>query len=378
VAGRNRNFVISAVVMTAPDAPLEMRAFERPELEPGGVLLRTLGSEVCGTDAHLWKGQLAGVPYPIIPGHVSVGQIAELGPAGATADVARDVSGAPLQVGQIVTFLDVYGTCGRCWYCTVGHATTRCPSRKVYGVTLSADDGLLGGWAEYIYLRPGVHVVPLPAELDWRAFLAGGCGMPTALHAVTLGEIAFGDTVVVQGAGPVGLCAAVLAQLRGAGSVIVVGGPEVRLDAATRFGADAVIDIGSTTPEERLAAVRDATQGRGADVTIEATGAPGAVPEGMRLTRDAGRYVVVGQYTDAGDATFNPHLDLNQKHLEIRGCWGSDVGHVYRSVQVMARYGRQFPWTELISKEYDLDSAQAALEDVVAQRVVKALIVPAA
>jgi threonine dehydrogenase-like Zn-dependent dehydrogenase len=377
VAGRNRNFVISAVVMTAPDAPLEVRAFERPELEPGGVLVRTLGSEVCGTDAHLWKGQLAGVPYPIIPGHVSVGQVAELGPAGPTADVARDVSGAPLQVGQIVTFLDVYGTCGRCWYCTVGHATTRCPSRKVYGVTLSADDGLLGGWSEYIYLRPGVHVVPLPAELDWRAFLAGGCGMPTALHAVTLGEIAFGDTVVVQGAGPVGLCAAVLAQLRGAGSVIVVGGPAVRLDAATRFGADAVIDIGSTTPEERLAAVRDATQGRGADVTIEATGAPGAVPEGMRLTRDAGRYVVVGQYTDAGVATFNPHLDLNQKHLEIRGCWGSDVGHVYRSVQVMARYGRQFPWTELISREYDLDSAQAALEDVAAQRVVKALIVPA-
>ena len=368
--------MISAVVMPRPAAPLEVQAFERPELEPGAVLVETLGSEVCGTDAHLWKGQLAGVPYPIIPGHVSVGRIAELGPVGTAADVARDVSGAPLEIGQIVTFLDVYGTCGRCWYCTVGHATTRCPSRKVYGVTLSAADGLLGGWSEYIHLRPGVHVVPLPPELDWRAFLAGGCGMPTALHAVTLGEIAFGDTVVVQGAGPVGLCAAVLAQLRGAGSVIVVGGPEIRLGAATRFGADAVIDIGSTTAEERIAAVRAATGGRGADVTIEATGAPAAVPEGMRLTRDAGRYVVVGQYTDAGDATFNPHLDLNQKHLEIRGCWGSDVGHVYRGVQVMARYRRQFPWTDLISREYDLDQAQAALEDVAAQRVVKALIVP--
>ena len=367
--------MISAVVMTGPDAPLELRTFERPEPEPGGVLLRTLGSEVCGTDAHLWKGQLGGVPYPIIPGHVSVGQIAALGPAHATAGVARDVHGTPLEVGQTVTFLDVYGTCGRCWYCTVAHATTRCPSRKVYGITLSADDGLLGGWAEYVYLRPGVHVIPLPAELEWRAFLAGGCGMPTALHAVTLGEVAFGDTVVVQGSGPVGLCAAVLAQLRGAGQVIVVGGPRIRLDAATRFGADIVIDIGTTTAEERLAAIREATGGRGADVTIEATGAPGAVPEGMRLTRDAGRYVVVGQYTDVGDATFNPHLDLNQKHLEIRGCWGSDVGHVYRAVRVMTRYARQFPWTDLISREYDLGEAQTALEDVAAQRVVKALIV---
>ena len=75
--------MISAVVMTGPFRPLEMRSFGRPELEPGAVLLRTLGSEVCGTDTHLWRGQLAGVPYPIIPGHVSVGQIAALGPAAA-------------------------------------------------------------------------------------------------------------------------------------------------------------------------------------------------------------------------------------------------------------------------------------------------------
>jgi threonine dehydrogenase-like Zn-dependent dehydrogenase len=368
--------VISAVVMSGPNAPLELRSFSQPELEPGAILVRTLGSEVCGTDTHLWKGQLAGVPYPIIPGHVSVGRIAALGPVEAAGEVAKDVSGVPLEVGQVVTFLDVYGTCGRCWYCTVGHASTRCPSRKVYGITLSADDGLLGGWAEYIYLKPGVHVIPLPDELDWRAFLSGGCGMPTALHAVTLGEIAFGDTVVIQGAGPVGLCAAVLAQLRGAGSVIVVGGPQIRLDAATRFGADVVIDIGITTPGARQAAIREVTGGRGADVTIEATGVPSAVPEGMRLTRDAGRYVMVGQYTNAGEAAFNPHLDLNQKHLDVRGCWGSDAGHVYRAIQVMARYGRQFPWLDLISREYGLTEAQTALEDVAAQRVVKALIIP--
>jgi L-iditol 2-dehydrogenase len=362
--------MISAAVLPAPGAPIEVRTFARPRLEPGGVLLRTLGSEVCGTDVHLAKGQLAGVPYPIIPGHVSVGVVEELG------GPVLDVDGEPLATGQVVTFLDVYGNCGRCWYCTVGQATTRCPSRKVYGVTLSADDGLLGGWAEYIHLRPGVHIVPLPDALDWRAFLAAGCGMPTALHAVSLGDVAFGDTVLVQGAGPVGLAAAVLAQLRGAGQVIVAGGPEVRLAAARRFGADMTLDIGATTAQERLAAVRERTGGRGADVTIEATGVPSAVPEGMRLTRDAGRYVVVGQYTNAGDATFNPHLDLNQKHLDVRGCWGSDVGHVYRSVRVMARYAGQFPWTELISGEYHLARAQEALDDVAAQRVVKALIVP--
>jgi threonine dehydrogenase-like Zn-dependent dehydrogenase len=353
--------VIRAVVMPAPGAPLEIREFERPR---GGVLLQTLASEVCGTDVHLWKGQLAGVPYPIIPGHVSVGRVAE-------TDGAVDVDGNPLEPGQIVTFLDVYGTCGRCWHCTVAHATTRCPHRKVYGVTLSSDDGLLGGWAEYVHLKPGVHVIPLPDELDWRAFMAGGCGMPTALHAVTLADVAFGDTVVIQGAGPVGLCAAALAQLRGAGQVIVIGGPEIRLQAAKRLGADVTIAL---EEGDRVERVRALTNGRGADVTIEATGVPEAVPEGMRLTRDAGRYVVVGQYTDAGEATFNPHRDLNQKHLDVRGCWGSDVGHLYRAVKVMARH--RLPWTDLITREYPLEAAQQALEDVAAQRVVKALIVP--
>jgi L-iditol 2-dehydrogenase len=362
--------MIQAVVMPAPDAPLEMRGFSEPRLEPGGVLLRTLGSEVCGTDVHLWRGRLAGVPYPIIPGHVSVGEVAAVG------GEAVDVDGRPLQEGDVVTFLDVYGSCGRCWYCTVAHATTRCPHRRVYGITISAEEGLFGGWGQYIYLRPGVHIVSLPPELPWQTFLAAGCGLPTALHAVERADVRFGDSVVVQGSGPVGLSAAILAQLRGAGRVIVVGGPPLRLDMAGRAGADAVIDIGELGVEERLEAVRSLTAGRGADVTIEATGVAQAVPEGMRMTRDAGRYVVVGQYTDAGTAEFNPHLDLNRKHLDVRGCWGSDVSHVYRAVGVLARYHTRFPWSEFVSGHYSLERAQQALEDVAAQRVVKALIVP--
>src|SRR6266511_4863976 len=120
--------------MTAPRQPIELHEFPRPDLPPGAVLLKTLLSEVCGTDVHLWHGRLAGVPYPIIPGHVSVGRVA------ATGGEVRDVDGIPIEAGQVVTFLDVYGSCGRCWYCTVAHASTRCPHRRVCGITLSADD----------------------------------------------------------------------------------------------------------------------------------------------------------------------------------------------------------------------------------------------
>ncbi|NLV73786.1 MAG: zinc-binding dehydrogenase [Chloroflexi bacterium] len=359
-----------AAVMTGADQPLRVASFDLPELEEGAILLRTIYSEVCGTDVHLHHGRLAGVPYPIIPGHVNVGEIAALG------GHPTDPEGLPLKVGQRVTFLDVHETCGRCWYCTVAKATTRCPHRKVYGITYSAEDGLLGGWSQFIYLKPGVKVLPLPDAVPAERFIGAGCGLPTAVHAIELAKIMLGDTVVVQGAGPVGLTAAILAQLSGATRVIVIGASAERLKQAERIGADTVIDITQVDEAERRARVLELTAGRGADVTIEASGAPRAVHEGFGFTRDAGRYVIVGQYTDHGEIGLNPHLEINKKHLEVRGCWGSDYSHLWRGVRVLAKHGDQFQWELFISRSYGLDEANQALADVEAWRTVKALIDP--
>ena len=120
---------VLAATMPAPNEPLRVREFERPALEPGAALLHVLFSEVCGTDVHLHHGKLSGVQYPLIPGHVSVGQISELrGPL-------ADVEGRPFREGDAVTFLDVHETCGACYHCLVTKQSTRCPHRKVYGIT---------------------------------------------------------------------------------------------------------------------------------------------------------------------------------------------------------------------------------------------------
>ena len=120
---------VRAVVMPAPGMPVEIRSYEEPRLRPGEVRLRTLVSEVCGTDVHLQHGRLAGVPYPLIPGHVSVGAVTE------TGGVVGDVEGRPPEPGDVVTFLDVHGPCGRCWHCLVGRSPTRCVNRHVYGIS---------------------------------------------------------------------------------------------------------------------------------------------------------------------------------------------------------------------------------------------------
>jgi L-iditol 2-dehydrogenase len=364
---------IEAVVMTGPGRPLERRRYEPPQPEPGGAVLEMVATEVCGTDVHLHHGRLAGVPYPIIPGHVSCGRVLD------TNGVLRDVDGGPIEAGRLVTFFDVFGTCGACWYCLVAKAGTRCPHRRVYGITTSAEEGLLGGWAERIELKPGVRVLPLPDGVEPLDFMGGGCGLPTGFHAVERAGITLGDTVVVQGSGPVGLNAAIFAGLAGALRVFVVGAPAARLAAARRLGAEDVLDVTEVAdPAERVRWVRDRTAGRGADVVIEASGNPLAVPEGLEMVRDAGRYVVVGQYTDAGDVALNPHRHLNRRHATVLGCWGYEFTHLHRALQMMARHDRRVRWRELVTREYRLDEAAQALSDMERLAVVKAVIRPAA
>jgi len=362
---------VRAVVMPAPQRPLLLQSFAEPRAEPGGAVLEMLMSEVCGTDVHLHHGRLAGVPYPIIPGHVSCGRVLE------TGGTLRDVAGTEIRPGQAVTFFDVYKTCGACWHCLVAKSGTRCPERKVYGITTSAVEGLLGGWAEQIELKPGVRVLPLPEGVEALDFMGGGCGLPTGLHAVERAQIALGDTLVVQGSGPVGLNALIFASLAGAARVLVIGAPAARLAAARRLGAEDALDISELKdPDARVRWVLERTQGRGADVVVEASGSPAAVREGLEMLRDAGRYVVVGQYTDAGDVVLNPHRHINRKHVTLLGCWGFEFTHLHRALLLLARHKDRFRWRELVTREYALADAGQALADMERLAVVKAVIRP--
>lgn len=353
-------------VIPQPNAPVEVREVAAPDLEPNSALLKVELSEVCGTDVYLQQGLLVGVPYPLIPGHVSVGRLQQI------RGELLDVDGKRFSEGDRVTFLDVHRTCNSCWYCLVAKAGTRCPSRKVYGITYGLDDGLSGGWSSHIYLKPDTRCIRIDVEPE--TFMAGGCALPTSLHAVERGDIKIGDTVLVLGSGPVGINSIVLALMRGALRVFCIGAPESRLTAATELGAAATLNIETHDEAQRLDWVMGNTTGRGADVTIEATGSPHAVVQAMRFTRDAGTVVVVGQYTDHGPASLNPHLDLNRKHLDVRGCWGSEFTHFYRSAQLVSQ--RPDTWSRMKLDSYGLQEANEALAAVAGGRVLKALIRP--
>ena len=358
-----------AVVMPGPNKPLELRDFPEPKLESGAAVLQTLYSEVCGTDVHLHHGKL-GVPFPIIPGHVSVGVVAKArGPL-------RAVNGAEIKEGDTVTFLDVHETCGHCYHCLVANQPNRCPSRKVYGISYGANDGLLGGWSEQIWMKPGVKIIPIPKGLKAETFIGGGCGLVTALHAVDLARIRLGESVAVLGAGPVGQSAIAFSALSGASEVIAVGDPKDRVAFAKRMGATHGFDL-SIPAAERLSAIRGLTGGRGVDVVIEASGAPEAVSQALDMVRDGGRVIVCGHYTDNGSVEIHPHWQINRKHVELHGCWGSRYEHFHRAVELVARFQDEKPWGAMVSGEYSLERAGEALSAIEKRTALKAIIRPA-
>lgn len=306
----------NAAVFTGVGKPLEVR--EYPVLAPpaGGVRLGLQFSGICGTDLHILEGRLA-VPGPFIPGHEFVGTVEALG-----TGVTTDGLGQPLQVGD-TTVACVALPCGRCFTCRQGE-TSSCLQ---FGVTYIKDPAVaphfFGGYADFLQ-QPAQTLVRLPAGVQAVAAAAFPCAGPTIVRAVTAaGGLATGEVVVVQGTGPVGLFAIAWAVQAGCRVIAIgSGATPVRQQRARELGAVEVMDYRSVPAAERrervLRAAAECGRGDGADVVIETSGAPQAIPEGLNLVRTLGRYIVPGQYSASGGVEIQPQ-QITFRALHIIG-----------------------------------------------------------
>ena len=361
-----------AAVLEAVGQPLALRRFPLlSQAPPGGVLVRTLMAGICGTDVHLWKGQLP-IKLPVILGHETVGTIVSLGDG-----VEQDWNGRELRVGDRITWNSTT-SCGRCFYCAVKRQPTRCPHRRAYGIGYVSDQPphLLGGYADYHYLMPRATIFKLSEALDTDTVIGAGCGLLTAIHGIERTGLQWGDVVVVQGSGPVGLSAIAVARAAGASKVLVIGGPSARLSIARRFGADAVLDISeATSAAARIDWVRSHTDGYGADAVLEGVGAPEAVVEGMEMCRDGGKYLILGHYCDAGAVAWNPHV-VTRKQLQVVGSWSSEPRHMKAALEFLERDRDRFPFASLITHRFDLEQAEEALQTSAAWQCGKCVLAP--
>lgn len=366
----------------------ELREYPLPDVQDGCLLVRMEVSGICGTDKHTYQGfvgQYGGagepkpVPFPIIQGHENVGTIAAIGSGPCT-----DFEGLPLKVGDRV-IVGPNVSCGNCYYCHHDFPYYCCENTKDYGNNLSAKNPphLFGGWSQYLYVVPGSFVVKVPDELP------SDVAVLTEIMAVTVGldrakqisafpneSFRFDDTVVVLGVGPLGMCFAMKARMLGAGTIVAVDLSEFRLDFAKRLGADQVLNAAKTSWEERLAFIRELTNGRGADVVIECAGVPSAVREGLELLRLGGLLVEAGNFSDMGEINISPHRHLCAKNVRILGVGGEEPAAYGPSMRQMVRYMKNYPLADFVTHRFALRDVDAAMQKSMAMDSMKVVIDP--
>src|SRR5690606_15449971 len=155
-------------------------------------------------------------------------------------------------------------TCRSCRYCRAYRLPSRCVQRRAYGVNIACAEPphLLGGYSQYQFLYADTAVFKLPDDLPSESVVGAGCASGTAVHGFEKLAMRWGESVLIQGAGPVGLASVAIAKEAGGRPVIVIGGPRERLERCRRFGADVTIDIDEVRePAARRRIVLDATGG---------------------------------------------------------------------------------------------------------------------
>lgn len=363
-----------AAVMDAYREPLSVRQVPLPEsLEPGAAIVEIECTTLCGTDAHLWDGRLSGfipVAMPMIHGHEMVGRVVEIHPA-----ERRDAVGRPIGPGDRIVWSEA--VCGHCRACTVLGESVMCENRGM-GFAQAADQPpyVTGGLAEHVYVTPGAQRLVVDDDIEGPWAAAAGCAVKTMLRAFRNGGgIPPGATVVVQGAGPLGLFATAYARAGGAGTVITIGAPSRRLDVASAWGADAVISVHDTPdPDERIARVRELTGGLGAELVLDFAGAPTANREGVAMCARRGSYVVVGIAGPGAEPLPVPAVMGGE--LRVCGSMNGDIGDLAASLAFLRRGADRFDWNLMFDAPVGLAGATDALRAMAAMTAVKPVIVP--
>lgn len=334
---------------------MEVTEVDRPEIGPDEVLVKVGANTVCGTDVRIMRGQkTSGVRRPSIIGHEFAGRIAEVG-----AKVKGYEPGMPVAVAPTIP-------CGRCFYCQRGMENV-CDHKQRMGYELD------GGFGEY---------VRIPAEgLEAGNLFVVGEGLPPehlalaeplacCINGQRRTPVRLNDTVLIMGAGPIGLFHLQLSLLSGAETVIVSQPSAARREFASSLGAHLTIDPDN---EDLSSVVAEATGGLGADVAIVCIGKPDLVNDALRLVRKGGSVNVFAGLSGEGWA----ELEVNRIHYDeikltgVSDCARSD----YEAALRLIESGR-VDVSGMVTHRFSLTEVRAALDSTANGEGIKAAVLP--
>ncbi len=357
-----------------PGKPFEIETVSLPEVGPGEILVKVSRANICGSDVHAWHGTFAtrglGGQLPTVLGHEMVGAIEALGDG-----VAADSNGKPLAPGTRVVF-PYFFCCHECRNCLAGRRNA-CLNLKM-AMLGRADEPpyFVGGYGDYYLLPAGAVVYTVPDAVSDDVAAGANCALSQVMYGLERVDAQLGDYVVVQGAGALGLYAVAVAKARGAARVIAIDGVPERLELATAFGADDVIDITDVTEvKDRAKIVRRLTDGQGADVVVEVVGHPSAIDEGLKLLGQFGRYVEIGNINIGKTFEFDPSRFVFANKTMV-GVSLYDPVVLSRALTFLEQHQDRLPLYRLAAACYSLDDINHAFAAAEGKRDVRASIVP--
>ncbi len=299
--------MMQAVRVYAPD-DYRLEEVPVPQIGANEVLVRILATGICASDVKTWHGARVWgsaeiAPYiepPVTAGHEFIGEVVALGPGAAEK--------YGLQIGDWAVSEQIV-PCWECRFCKRGQYWM-CQKHDIYGFKQGRAEG---SWAEYMRFPANAinHKVPKDIPAVQAALIEPlACG----IHTVERGDIQLGDVVAIAGMGPIGLCMLQVAKLKGPGLLIALDAKPKRLELARQLGADLAFDVREGNAIQR---VLDLTEGYGADVYIEATGAGPAVNQGLQMVRKLGTFVEFSVH--AGPVAVDWSVIGDVKELNIHG-----------------------------------------------------------
>lgn len=330
---------MKAAVLEALDK-IVVKEVPTPEVDDNSVLVRMHACAVCGSDIRIFHHGNSRVVPPAIIGHEMAGEVVKVG-----KHVTKFAPGDRVAIGADVP-------CGECVFCEAGIGNN-CQINYAMGYQFA------GGFAEYVLLNPTVvnfgPVHKMPAHMSYEE---GALAEPLGcvLNALELSNIRLGDTVVIIGAGPIGIMIIEVAKKMGAKKVIVVQRSRPRLEMAKKFGADAYI---CSSEEDAIARVLEETNGLGADVVITANPSPQSHSDALYMAKNRARVNLFGGLPKGSSVTLDTNI-IHYKELFVHGAHGAMPIHHGKAVELIA--SGAIDMKRYISHRFELDDIAEAFK----------------
>jgi putative phosphonate catabolism associated alcohol dehydrogenase len=340
-----------ACVFHSPGQPFELREIPIPALQRGTLLVAVQACTICGSDLHTYTGRRS-ARTPTILGHEMVGRL-------VWPDKVTDGAGETLRAGERLVW-GLAAFCGRCFYCT-SQLPQKCESLVKYGhQALSPEWPLSGGLAEYCMIVPGTYFLKVSEEIPDELAAPAACATATVAAAIArVGEVA-GKTVLVMGAGMLGLMACAVLDAMGAGTVLAADAAVDRARAASRFGARQTLD--ARVPLEEFAdAVREHTESRGADIVLELAGVNAAVARALRSTRIGGTCILVGSVFPQQPLPVLAE-EIVRRMITVSGVYNYAPADLKQALAFLSGDAHRYPLLDLVGGSFSLHETQNAFE----------------